>query len=113
MIQALRPGELINLDPEEFGEYTDKSIEDIAENVMGVDLPQKSARYRQMMSAAEEYFRLLRTPLARMLPELDVDAAEQRLNDAQRSHSAMIRRSRLYSSLERETRRSGGSGATG
>ena len=61
VIQALRPGELINLDPDEFVEYADKSIEDIAENVMGVDLPQKSKRYRQMMNAAEEYFRLLRS----------------------------------------------------
>ena len=78
MIQALEPGELINLDPEEFSEYADKSIEDIAENVMGVELPQKSARYSNMVKAAEEYFRLLRTPDA--LPG-DVDAAEQRLNE--------------------------------
>lgn len=77
VIQALRPGELINLDPDEFHEYADKSIEDIAENVMGVDLPQKSSRYRQMMDAAEEYFRLLRAPGAL---SSDVDAAEQQLN---------------------------------
>ena len=60
VIQALRPGELINLNPEEFGEYADRSIEDIAETVMGVALPQKSVRYLNMMAAAEEYFRLLR-----------------------------------------------------
>ncbi len=78
VIQALKPGELINLDPEEFGEYAGKSIEDIAENVMGVELPQRSARYSKMMRAAEEYFRLLRTPDA--LPG-DVDAAKQRLNE--------------------------------
>ena len=77
VIQALRPGELINLDPKEFGEYADKSIEDIAETVMGVELPQKSARYHQMMRAAEEYFHLLRTPGT--LPG-DLDAAEQKLN---------------------------------
>src|SRR5207244_596619 len=56
VIQSLRPGELINLDPEEFGEYADKSIEDIAENVMGVEVPQRSERYSQMMNAAQEYF---------------------------------------------------------
>lgn len=78
VIQALRPGELINLDPEELGEYADKSIEDIAENVMGVDLPQKSERYRQMMRAAEEYFRLLRAPAA---TAADIHAAEQQLNE--------------------------------
>lgn len=78
VIQALRPGELINLDPEEFDEYADKSIEDIAENVMGVVMPQKSERYLQMMKAAEEYFRLLRSPetLAH-----DIDAAERRLSE--------------------------------
>ncbi len=77
MIQSLRPGELINLDPDEFCEYADKSIEDIAEDVMGVHLPQKSIRYQQMMNAAEAYFRLLRTPSA--LPGTVV-AAENRLN---------------------------------
>ena len=60
VIQALRPGELINLDPKEFGEYADKSIEDIAETVMGVKLPQKSERYLKMIHAAETYFSLLR-----------------------------------------------------
>jgi predicted ATP-binding protein involved in virulence len=60
VIQALRPGELINLDPEEFGEYANRSVEDIAEHVMGVDVPQKSERYLEMMKAAEEYYRLLR-----------------------------------------------------
>ena len=59
IIQSLRPGELINLDPEEFGEYSDKSIEDITEDVMGVDLPQKSERYLRMMNAAEKYYSLL------------------------------------------------------
>jgi predicted ATPase len=60
IIQSLRPGELITLDPEEFGEYANRSVEDIAEHVMGVDVPQKSERYLEMMTAAEEYYRLLR-----------------------------------------------------
>jgi predicted ATP-binding protein involved in virulence len=60
IIQSLRPGELINLDPEEFVEYADKSVEDIAENVMGVKLPQKSERFRAMVETAETYFRLVR-----------------------------------------------------
>ena len=109
VIQALRPGELINLDPDEFGEYADKSIEDIAENVMGVELPQKSAQYRKMMSAAEEYFRLLRTPST--LPQ-DVDAAEQQLNMLSEPFSDDPA-FRALLKLERETRRGGGGGATG
>lgn len=78
IIQSLRPGELINLDPEEFGEYADKSIEDIAENVMGVELPQKSERYQRMMETAETYFRLLREPQPR---DQEIEIAEQRLNE--------------------------------
>jgi hypothetical protein len=78
VIQSLRAGELINLDPEEFGEYSDKSIEDIAENVMGVQLPQKSERYHQMMIAAEEYFRLLRS--GHGTPH-ELRSAERRLNE--------------------------------
>jgi len=79
VIQSLRPGELINLDPDEFGEYSDKSIEDIAETVMGVDVPQKSERYQRMMSAAEEYFWLLREASSQSAEALR--AAEQRLNE--------------------------------
>lgn len=78
VIQALRPGELINLDPDEFAEYSDKSIEDIAENVMGVELPQKSERYLNMIQAAEEYFKLIREA-GRDSAELA--AAEERLDE--------------------------------
>ena len=108
VIQALKPGELINLDPDEFGEYADKSIEDIAENVMGVDLPQKSERYRQMMDAAEKYFRLLRTPGA--LPE-EVDAAEQQLNKLSVPFSDDPAFQALLK-FERETRHGGSGDAT-
>lgn len=108
VIQSLRPGELINLDPEEFGEYADKSIEDIAENVMGVDLPQKSERYRQMMEAAEAYFRLLREsgPTAE-----GVDAAEQHLNELAAPFSDDPAFQALLK-LERETQHEGRGDAT-
>lgn len=61
LIQSLRDGELIRLDQEDadFAEYSDRSIEDITENVMGVPTPQKSQRYLDMIDAAEKYFRLL------------------------------------------------------
>jgi predicted ATPase len=61
IIQSLRPGELIALDPEELGEYANRSVEDIAEHVMGVQVPQKSERYLEMVKAAEEYFRLVQS----------------------------------------------------
>ena len=78
VIQALQPGELINLDPAEIGEYADKSIEDIAETVMGVHMPQKSKRYKEMMEAAESYFRLLRDSEQNGVALAE---AEQRLNE--------------------------------
>ena len=109
VIQALKPGELINLDPDELGEYADKSIEDIAENVMGVDLPQKSERYRKMMATAEEYYRLLRTPGA--LPS-DIEAAEQQLNMLSEPFSDDPAFQALLK-IEREIRPSGGGDAAG
>lgn len=78
VIQSLGPGELINLDPEELGEYSDRSIEDIAEHVMGVELPQKSQRYLEMMAAAEEYYRLLRRA---GVAQEEIRAAEEKLNE--------------------------------
>jgi predicted ATP-binding protein involved in virulence len=109
VIQSLRPGELINLDPDEFGEYADKSIEDIAENVMGVDLPQKSERYRKMMEAAETYFKLLRAP---QLDAAAIEAAERRLNELSApfgddpAFQALLK-------LERQTQKRGGGDAAG
>jgi predicted ATP-binding protein involved in virulence len=83
VIQSLRPGELINLDPDEFQEpeYADKSIEDISETVMGVELPQKSERYLLMMKAAEEYFLLLSEAKARGGDDSDTAEMRRRLED--------------------------------
>lgn len=58
IVQSLHPGELINLDGLE-GEYYKKSPEDITEDIMGVELPQRSKRWQDMMQAAEEYYRVL------------------------------------------------------
>ena len=109
VIQALKPGELINLDPEEFGEYADKSIEDIAEDVMGVEVPQKSERYQQMMNVARDYYRLLRTPGA--LSE-DIDEAERQLNLLSEPFSDDPAFQALLK-IERETRGGGGGGEAG
>ena len=108
VIQALRPGELINLDPDKFREYADNSIEDITENVMGVELPQKSARYRKMIHAAETYFRLLRTPGK---TAAEIAAAEQHLDELSLPFSDDPAFQALLK-LERETQRGGGGDAT-
>jgi predicted ATP-binding protein involved in virulence len=62
IIQSLREGELIDLNSEDnvpSAEYEGKSLEDISEHVMGVDLPQQSERWKKMMQVAEEYYRIL------------------------------------------------------
>ena len=80
VIQTLRPGELISLDDEIRADYADQSIEDISEEVMGVELPQKSERYTKMLEAAEVYFTLLRSA-ARMTDTQEVEAAKQKLDE--------------------------------
>lgn len=79
IIQSLKEGELINLDPKEPNEYADESIEDISEYVMGIKMPQKSKRYLEMMEAAEEYFTLLHK--IDRNSEIDIEKAKQKLND--------------------------------
>lgn len=79
IVQALRPGELINLSRPQEAPYADKSIEDIAEQTMGVPLPQHSERYQRMMKAAEDYFRLLRA--ARPTDRAALAALKARLDE--------------------------------
>lgn len=109
VIQDLRPGELIDLDLKESVEYADKSIEDIAENVMGIKLPQKSKRYLDMMDAAEEYFRLLRNASGN--PD-KLAEAEKRLNELSMPFSDDPAFQALLK-LERETMIGKGDYATG
>ncbi|HQU43324.1 MAG TPA: AAA family ATPase [Pirellulales bacterium] len=63
VIQSLPPADtvrLINLDDPEADDFANKSVEDISEQVQGVELPQRSQRYVEMLKTAEEYYRLLR-----------------------------------------------------
>ncbi len=59
IIQSLRQHELINLDDRERETLPSRSIEDIAEEVMGVELPQRSHRHQEMMAAARAYYEAL------------------------------------------------------
>ena len=108
VIQDLRPGEFINLDLKESVEYADRSIEDIAENVMGIKLPQKSKRYFDMMDAAEKYFRLLRNASGN--PD-KLAAAEKRLNELSMPFSDDPAFQALLK-IERETWSNGGGSET-
>ena len=59
IIQSLRQGKLINLNDSPSSAYEGKSIEDIAEDIMGIELPQYSRRKLAMLKAAEEYYQVL------------------------------------------------------
>lgn len=63
IIQSLEQGELRVLDEEIKGglvQFENMSIEDVIENVMGIDLPQWSQRRKEMYEVAEKYFRTLK-----------------------------------------------------
>ncbi len=62
VIQSLPPidgVQLLNLDDEHAEEFADKSVEDISEEIQGIELPQRSKRFKDMMHAAEEYYEIL------------------------------------------------------
>ncbi|HYO71552.1 MAG TPA: AAA family ATPase [Archangium sp.] len=59
IIQSLRKNELINLDDPARETLPSRSIEDIAEEVMGVEVPQRSHRHKEMMAAARAYYAAL------------------------------------------------------
>lgn len=60
IIQSINAGELRLLDPvEDHLEYADRPIEDIAEDVQGVAMPQRSRRSQEFTEAAARYFELL------------------------------------------------------
>lgn len=62
IIQSLEEGELITLDNNPFPdeEYSGKSIEDIAEDYMGVEMPQYSEKKIRMYEAASRYLEALK-----------------------------------------------------
>ena len=66
VIQSLDDGELLTLDEQQEspGEYADRSIEDIAEDIQHVHVPQQSLRARQLADATARYFALLRDDAA-------------------------------------------------
>ena len=108
IIQSLPPIEgvqLVNLDNPQAEDFTNKSVEDIAEEVQGVELPQRSKRFRDMMDAAEEYFTLLRrTP--RAAPE-EQERMKARLDELSMPYSddpafqAFLKMQRVASGIDR------------
>ncbi len=61
IIQAVNRQKIISIDPEKSisGFESGNSIEDIAEEIQGVDVPQRSKRAEALSEAAQKYFELL------------------------------------------------------
>lgn len=59
---ALERGVVIDVATGQPASATDHSIEDIAEQVMGVDQPQRSQRFLEMRQLAQEYLELMESP---------------------------------------------------
>lgn len=80
IIQSLDDGELRLLDPAEEGpEYADRPIEDIAEDLQGIHMPQRSARAEEFIRATAHYFRLLGAAGGSVTPQLSAAEAAYRL----------------------------------
>jgi predicted ATP-binding protein involved in virulence len=89
IIQSLEEGELIVLDESvEAEDYSGQSIEDIAEEIMGVNIPQYSEKKEEMYRSAHEYFTALnrkditKEDLRKLKEKADVLAAEYSDNPA-------------------------------
>jgi predicted ATP-binding protein involved in virulence len=108
IIQSLEAGQLINLDPEVDDRipYADESPEDIAEQIMGIEVPQRSWRRKRATEVAMQYYKLLdQVPAAdevvlnRLRIELDVLLAPYREDAA---FVALLERKRLVAEADRE-----------
>ena len=102
IIQSLEPGELITLDTILDEEYSGKSIEDIAEDIMDVPIVQYSEKKVKMYNAAKEYFEALKkasseNELQELKEKLDVLSAEYSDNPA---YNAWMRQKYLEKEVE-------------
>lgn len=107
IIQSLEEGELITLDtddPNPVENYAGESIEDIAEDIMGVHMPQYSEKKIEMYEAAKRYFKALdqcssKEDIERLRQEMVALEAEYDDNPA---YLALIRQKYVTKKLEVE-----------
>jgi predicted ATP-binding protein involved in virulence len=80
IIQSISPGELRSLDVEDSQplQYANQSIEDIAEDIQLVDMPQQSLKAQQLAQVTERYFTLLENQDAANSQELVIAEADYR-----------------------------------
>jgi predicted ATP-binding protein involved in virulence len=81
VIQSLPPTlgvQLVNLDNEQAEDFINKSVEDISEEIQGIELPQRSKRFLEMMETAEQYYQALED--SRRATPAQIEAIKQKLN---------------------------------
>ena len=83
IIQSLEEGELITLDQPLDSEYSGEGLEDIAEDIMGVVLPQYSERKRKIYEASREYFAALKEAKT----QVEIDKLGKRLAELEAEYS--------------------------
>lgn len=76
IIQSLKEDQLISMDGEIRAEYEGQSIEDIAEDIMGVENPRYSVEKQEMFALAEGYF----AALDQAGSQEDLERIKERLN---------------------------------
>ena len=102
IIQSLEEGELITLDQPLDSEYSGESIEDIAEDIMGVKMVQYSIKKQKMYEAAQDYLKALE----RAESQKDLDALRNKMNRLEALYSenpaylAVIEQERLVKEQE-------------
>jgi predicted ATP-binding protein involved in virulence len=88
-LEGVKGARIINLDddesPYDYSRQTYRSVEDIAENVMNVVMPQRSERYMAMKKAAKEFFDLLKEVSAN---ENAKEAAKRKLDELVANYGA-------------------------
>ena len=81
-LEGVKGARIINLDddesPYDYSRQTYRSVEDIAENVMNVVMPQRSEHYMAMKKAAKDFFDLLKEVSAN---ENAKEAAKRKLDE--------------------------------
>lgn len=77
IIQSIEDGNLIRLDEEEMKDFNNLSIEEISEDLMNVELPQRSKKFTSMMNVATEYYELLDERNEEILTEKNNDITKK------------------------------------
>ena len=89
IIQSIDQGSVVNLDNRNDNmqeAFEERSIEDVTEDIMGVEMPQRSRRFRDMLTAAEKYYDLIENA-AGSADESELDRLRTQLDELEEPFS--------------------------